>query len=59
METKYVEDPCSMCIMSQGLGNARKGCLVQPVEPEACELSQCFGRGRALELGRAFRSRCI
>lgn len=44
-----------MCLMSQGLGNALKGCTVQAKEPETCELSQCFGRGCALELGKAFR----
>lgn len=34
-----MEDSCSVCIMSQALGNAQKGCLVQPKEPEACGLS--------------------
>lgn len=51
MGAKYMEDPSSACLMSQALGNARKGYLVQPREPEACDLSQCFGSGRALELG--------
>lgn len=59
MDAKYMEDPCSVCIMSQALGNAYKGSLVQPKELGTCELSQCFGRGRALEQGRAFCSRCI
>lgn len=43
-----MEDRCLMCIVSRASGNAGKGCLEQPKEPEACELSQGLCRRRAI-----------
>lgn len=40
IEVNCMEDRCLMCIVSRASGNARKGCLDQPKEREACELSQ-------------------